>query len=137
MNDEQLDKLLHAQKVQASADFTERALKRILAQEKSQTSLDKFCDNLLVSQKIKTTSNFTERTLKTIRQEKRVPLLQKIIGITSSLGVAACIGISVVTLQITQADMSENAYAEMTELNSEISALAAFIYEQELDSFNI
>ncbi len=136
MNDSQIDQLLRATKINASADFTERTLARIKAQSLEENSLDNLCDTLLLSQKQKASDNFTEKAISSIKREKPTSIFKRIIEITMSVSVAACIAISIFTLPIpSQTSFSEEAFAEVANLNTEISNLAVLIYEQELSSY--
>ncbi len=136
MNDSQIDQLLRATKIEASADFTTKTLACIKAQSLKEKSLDDFCDKLLLSQKQKASDDFSEKAIRTIKREKSASTLRRIIEITMSASVAACIAISVFALPIPQqTSLSEEAFAEVANLNTEISNLAVLIYEQELSSY--
>ena len=133
MNDKSIDNLLRQAKISASPNFTEKALSGITSQSKSESSIDNICDNLLKASKLSASKNFTERALKTILNPRQSTLFNNISRSIATIATAACITISIANLpNPRQNTISEQDFADLSYLNSEISNLATLIYEQEI-----
>ena len=133
MNDKTIDNLLREAKISASSNFTEKALSGITSHALSESSIDSLCDNLLKASKRPASTNFTERALRTILTPNHSTIFNKLYRSITTIAAAICITISITTLpNPRQNTISEQDFAYLSSLTSEISNLATLIYEQEL-----
>ena len=132
MTDKQIQQLIKDAKVTASADFADRAFASISKLKEQENKIDVLCDKLLRNAKISTSPTFTARAIKHITFEKTSTIFAKFSKIFILATTAACLSLIVGQLNVPyNYVISESDFAEMSNLDSEISNLANLIYEQE------
>ncbi len=133
MTDNKIDTLFRNAKIEASADFGDRTFASIVKTQQLQHSLDFKCNELLRASKISASSTFTERVANSILKQRRSTPFEKISKILALVATAACLTITFAQLSVpNRYTISEYDFAEMSNLDSEITSLANLIYEQEL-----
>ena len=136
MTDFQIDELLKRRNVIASADFSARALSGILSGARRSGTLDAAIDARLAQYPVEASLSFSSRALDFALG--RASWGRRILSaLTSVSAVAACVAVAfAVVPNIERTALTEDDFAQMSALNSELYALANLIAEQEvLDSF--
>lgn len=136
MTDFQIDELLKRRRVVASADFSARAVSGILSDTRALESFDSAIDARLAKYPVEASLSFSSRALDFALG--RASWGRRILSaLTSVSAVAACVAVAFVAVpSVERSALTEDDFAQMSALNSELYALANLIAEQEvLDSF--
>ena len=132
MTEEQIQRLIKDAKIKASADFTDRVFDSIAKTKERENKIDILYDNLLRDAKIKASPTFASRAMQRITCKKTSSVFGMISKGLIFVATAACISLVVGQLNVPyNYVVSENDFAEMSNLDSEISNLTHLIYEQE------
>ena len=137
MTNQQINELLKNAKVQASAEFVDKTMANINIAKEQEEKLDTLCDELFKKAKVQAPINFTDKTLRHISKQKHYSTMEKVARYFAAVAMSACV--MIVAWQYgfpKQYTVSENDFAQMSNLDSEISNLSNLIYEQEFfDAF--
>ncbi len=138
MTDFQIDELLKRRRVVASADFSARAVSGILSDARALQSLDSAIDGRLSKYPVEASRSFSARALKFVLEGGHGSLVCRFVSALASVSaVAACVAVAfAVVPSVERSALSEDDFAQMSAINSELYALANLIAEQEvLDTF--
>ncbi|MBE6413762.1 MAG: hypothetical protein E7035_04325 [Verrucomicrobiaceae bacterium] len=137
MTNQQINKLFKEAKVQASAEFVDKVMANISIAKEQEEKLDTLCDRLFKQTKVQARANFTDKIITQISKQKHYSTMEKIARYFAFVAMSACV--MIVAWQYgfpNQYTVSESDFAQMSDLDSEISNLSNLIYEQEFfDAF--
>ena len=134
VEDGKIDMLLKSARVEVSAGFVGRVLAKIGEDEMCCKRVDGLCDELLCKNGVEASVGFTGRVLAAVKSNGR-SAVSRFIMFGSSIAAAACIAAVVAVMPESAAVSADEAYfAQLDNLDNEISNLAVLISEQELFS---
>lgn len=134
IDDVKIDMLLKSARVEVSAGFVERVLAKIGEDEMRRRRVDGLCDGLLRKNGVEASTGFTGRVLNAVKFGGK-STVSRFVMFGSSVAAAACI-VAIVAVMPANNEVSvdEAYFAQLDNLDNEISNLAALISEQELFS---
>ena len=137
MTNQQINELFKNAKVQASAEFVDKAMANIKTAKEQEEKLDTLCNELFKQTKVQAPVNFTDKIIEHISKQKHYSTMEKVARYFAFIAMSACV--MVVAWQYgfpNQYTVSESDFVQMSNLDSEISNLSNLIYEQEFfDAF--
>lgn len=134
IDDGKIDMLLKSARVEVSAGFVERVLAKIGEDEMRRRRVDGLCDGLLRKNGVEASTGFTGRVLNAVKFGGK-STVSRFVMFGSSVAAAACIAAIVAVMPVNnEVSVDEAYFAQLDNLDNEISNLAALISEQELFS---
>ncbi|MBO5255419.1 MAG: hypothetical protein J6B07_06305 [Opitutales bacterium] len=132
MTDKQIQQLIKDAKITVSPDFTDRVFASIAKTKELENKIDVRCDELLRDAKIKASPTFTSKAIQRITYKNTSTAFEIISKVLIFAATAVCLSLVVGQLNVPyNYVISESDFAEISNLDSEISNLAHLIYEQE------
>ena len=134
VDDGKIDILLKSARVEVSDGFVGRVLAKIGEDEVCCKRIDGLCDELLCKNGVEASAGFTGRVLAAMKSNGR-SAVSRFIMFGSSIAAVACIAVIAAVMPIRNDISADEAYfAQLDNLDNEISNLAVLISEQELFS---
>lgn len=140
MQDQMIDNLLKRRTVEASADFSARALARIKGSEAAgesvdySESVDSIINGNLRRYSVRASSDFCAKALRFAVDGEKPALFKSIIAAFSSFAAAAaCLVVAFMPVpQVDKPAVSEEDFVQVSNLSSQIDSIANLIAEHEV-----